>query len=444
MYQFTDFYALLDISSEASTAEILVAFDKEAKSWHPGRYPELDGRKVMQDIIEAKRILLDPVLRLSYDIEYNRLKANKELPPKTTVAPSSQNADEWLKRIISETRENNSTLQQPEQRPKPKLSYYYTVNEVLITGYDEQVVCSFEFRAEHSTLEECKNEANRFFEKRRKLIEYRISLGIYEVRNNQQFEFNIILVEKGSGSTKELLVRSITKDIPKENIDYQREVLKRYPSNVDTWINAKANISLNPGSFPGDQVIQKEDEIVFVDYYNHLEITPTATAADIESAYNRLSSKLSSSMWHPDWHEGKDTYKRTRQINEAYKVLSDPYLRAQYDLIYLKEKEAQRQKATENKEHDQYGMNLKTDNELFDIYVNAYQYEFSYIDACLIELGRRNYRDEQLHEILRSRKVATEVTVASHEEGVVVENEIAKPELSWLQKLKRMLFKNKS
>jgi DnaJ-class molecular chaperone len=65
MFQFVDFYALLDIDLGASSSEIVASFDTEAKLWHPGRYPELDERKVMRYFIEAKRVLLDPALRTS-------------------------------------------------------------------------------------------------------------------------------------------------------------------------------------------------------------------------------------------------------------------------------------------------------------------------------------------------------------------------------------------
>ena len=166
MYQFINFYSLLDIDSAASADEIAVAFNKEAKLWHPGRYPGLDGRKVMQDIIEAKRVLLDPALRASYDNEYNRLKAKNKLPPKIEVDANVHSTDQWLKNVISEAEKNII--------PYPRPTYYYTVNEILLCGYVEQVVSSVEFRAPHSTLNDCKNEANRFYENRRKLIEYRI------------------------------------------------------------------------------------------------------------------------------------------------------------------------------------------------------------------------------------------------------------------------------
>ncbi len=46
--------------------------------------------------------------------------------------------------------------------PFPRPTYYYTVNEILLYGYVEQVVSSVEFRAPHSTLNDCKNDANRF------------------------------------------------------------------------------------------------------------------------------------------------------------------------------------------------------------------------------------------------------------------------------------------
>ena len=397
MYQFINFYSLLDIDSAASADEIVVAFNKEAKLWHPGRYPGLDGRKVMQDIIEAKRVLLDPALRASYDNEYNRLKAKKKLPPKIEVDANVHSTDQWLKNVISEAEKNII--------PYPRPTYYYTVNEILLCGYVEQVVSSVEFRAPHSTLNDCKNEANRFYENRRKLIEYRISLGIYEIQNNQTFELNITLVEtKGSSSTS-YITRSVQKRVPQSNIDYESQVLRRYPVEVNSWLNSQTSIQVSPGTFPADHVTENDEVTTFVDYYAYLEIKPDATAEEIDLAYKKLSLKLESSMWHPDWHDGKDTYKRTRQINDAHKILSDAELRTEYDLAYQKEKEAKAKRDAVTDAHDRFDFYLKTDDELIDIYVNASNYnDLAYISAVIKELGKRNYSDEQLHQILRSRK----------------------------------------
>jgi len=59
------------------------------------------------------------------------------------------------------------------------------------------------------------------------------------------------------------------------------------------------------------------------DYYKILNVERTATADDIKRAYRRLASQH-----HPD--KGGDTTK-FQEIEEAYRILSDPNTRQQYD-----------------------------------------------------------------------------------------------------------------
>ena len=64
-------------------------------------------------------------------------------------------------------------------------------------------------------------------------------------------------------------------------------------------------------------------------YYEILEVNPKASIEIIEKAYKVLARK-----YHPDLYEGeKKIYaeKKMRDINEAYKILSDDFLREQYD-----------------------------------------------------------------------------------------------------------------
>lgn len=64
-------------------------------------------------------------------------------------------------------------------------------------------------------------------------------------------------------------------------------------------------------------------------YYEILEVNPKASKEVIEKAYKVLVGK-----YHPDLYSGeKQQYaeKRTKEINEAYHVLSDDFLREQYD-----------------------------------------------------------------------------------------------------------------
>ncbi|HWZ22569.1 MAG TPA: J domain-containing protein [Cytophagaceae bacterium] len=65
----------------------------------------------------------------------------------------------------------------------------------------------------------------------------------------------------------------------------------------------------------------------FIDYYKTLEISKTASDADIKAAYRKLARKN-----HPDLNPN-DTKanKKFQEINEANEVLSDPEKRKKYD-----------------------------------------------------------------------------------------------------------------
>ncbi len=60
-----------------------------------------------------------------------------------------------------------------------------------------------------------------------------------------------------------------------------------------------------------------------------LEVDPKAEPEVIQAAYRRLASK-----YHPDVSSGSaiEAEKRMKALNAAYSVLSDPALRADYDV----------------------------------------------------------------------------------------------------------------
>ncbi|KAI3751764.1 hypothetical protein L2E82_22855 [Cichorium intybus] len=69
------------------------------------------------------------------------------------------------------------------------------------------------------------------------------------------------------------------------------------------------------------------------DYYRILEVDYEATEEEIRSNYIRLALK-----WHPDKQKGEDATSKFQEINEAYKVLSDPIRKEEYDrkgMLYL-------------------------------------------------------------------------------------------------------------
>ncbi len=82
-----------------------------------------------------------------------------------------------------------------------------------------------------------------------------------------------------------------------------------------------------------------------VNYYQTLELPSNASDAQIQHAYRQLMQ-----VWHPDRFQGnpgllKRAEQKTRQINEAFRNLRDPELRAQHDDL-LKQHYAKQPKPT--------------------------------------------------------------------------------------------------
>jgi curved DNA-binding protein CbpA len=63
-----------------------------------------------------------------------------------------------------------------------------------------------------------------------------------------------------------------------------------------------------------------------MDYYELLEVHRTASAEVIRASFRALSQK-----WHPDRNSDHAATARMQALNEAYRTLSDPALRAAYD-----------------------------------------------------------------------------------------------------------------
>jgi DnaJ-class molecular chaperone len=71
-------------------------------------------------------------------------------------------------------------------------------------------------------------------------------------------------------------------------------------------------------------------------FYETLGITPSATAAEIRSAYRAWAKVL-----HPDVNSAPGTAARFRAVQEAYDVLGDRGWRASYDASTYKESTSQ-------------------------------------------------------------------------------------------------------
>ena len=83
------------------------------------------------------------------------------------------------------------------------------------------------------------------------------------------------------------------------------------------------------------------------DYYAILEVSPTATTAEIKRSYRRLAR-----LHHPDLNkQAQDTH--IKRLNEAYKVLRDPVKRAAYDEQCAEEKRQAAARAALRRQQEQ-------------------------------------------------------------------------------------------
>lgn len=71
---FKDYYAILEIDVSASKDDIKSAFKIQSLRWHPDRNIGNNTTSIMQDINEAKLILLDTEARERYNKEYHNFK----------------------------------------------------------------------------------------------------------------------------------------------------------------------------------------------------------------------------------------------------------------------------------------------------------------------------------------------------------------------------------
>lgn len=71
--------------------------------------------------------------------------------------------------------------------------------------------------------------------------------------------------------------------------------------------------------------------MIFKDYYKILGLTTNrVTMPEIKAAYKEQAKK-----YHPDLNGGNRKYEeRFKDINESYKVLSDPNTKRKYDRIW--------------------------------------------------------------------------------------------------------------
>lgn len=116
---FKDYYSILEVSVNSTQEEIKAAFKRQALKWHPDRNLGMDTTNKMQEINEAKLILLDSEARERYNREYFRFKEFQKRKEQ------SQKANEERQKKYQQKR-------QSEQREKQEKQNIYDYSEYSV------------------------------------------------------------------------------------------------------------------------------------------------------------------------------------------------------------------------------------------------------------------------------------------------------------------------
>lgn len=145
---------------------------------------------------------------------------------------------------------------------------------------------------------------------------------------------------------------------------------------------------------------------MFKDYYAILEISQSATLAEIKSAYRTQAIK-----WHPDKNHGMDTTEKMKEINEAKLILTDEEARIRYDREYLRfksyqqEKEKTKKAAEPKHEHKRQEQDKKTQEKSHEQKTEKPKEEYSsyQFDDKILRKWMENARKQasrNIHEMI--------------------------------------------
>lgn len=127
-------------------------------------------------------------------------------------------------------------------------------------------------------------------------------------------------------------------------------------------------------------------------YYEILEVNPKASKEIIEKAYRVLVKK-----YHPDLQTKQADEQRLRDLNEAYNVLTDDFLRNQYDNELFKEKQLKEQTKYNN---FQENSNNKQLNNRFNKMFNKREVDESSVGTIgsMVALTRQIFSNRPRYE----------------------------------------------
>ena len=146
---FNDYYSILEINEAASHEEIVSAYRKKAKIWHPDINNDENSHETMQLINESYLILSDKEARVRYDKEYTSYKTfvheqkdfnqdfQKEDNQKFT--PSDEILNKWIENARRQAKEMVKTmldeLKGATQESGKSILHYITYFIPFLIGY---------------------------------------------------------------------------------------------------------------------------------------------------------------------------------------------------------------------------------------------------------------------------------------------------------------------
>jgi len=142
-------------------------------------------------------------------------------------------------------------------------------------------------------------------------------------------------------------------------------------------------------------------------YYEILEVNKKASKEVIEKAYKVLVKK-----YHPDVHSNqnsKDASSKIKEINEAYEILSNDFLREQYDLEMKKQ-----EMRIDTKQHQDNKDNTKETEEIEQLNKKMKKHKvgtFSGMIELLKELYKSKDKRKEVKEITKKDIIAVILTI---------------------------------
>lgn len=142
-------------------------------------------------------------------------------------------------------------------------------------------------------------------------------------------------------------------------------------------------------------------------YYEMLEVNPKASKEVIEKAYRVLVKK-----YHPDLYQGDEkliAQKKVQELNEAYHVLSDNFLREQYDIELEREKE--NRYSNISYENSRRKNNVRQENNVAENYENQGKQHKVGTFMSLVDLSKSIFSNRP--KIKQKRKLQKEDKMAA-------------------------------